>query len=208
MTAVVLSVVGATLLSLLSSELYAWLPALARRLVRYQANRLPPHISERFAEEWGADIDAIPGALSQCLFAMDLFRARRNIARADNQRRSWRRIVYDAFEGLLEEIVLVAGVPAKTTISGGSAKGRDIVIAAISSLSRVPVHYVDCSSLAADDVWTIGSISLEVYRMPLTRSAPDPPLHRPVVEVASNGRLDVVSFCRSRLEVVDSTREC
>ena len=150
----------------------------------------------------------IPGALSQCLFAMDLFRARRNIARADNQRRSWRRIVYDAFEGLLEEIVLVAGVPAKTTISGGSAKGRDIVIAAISSLSRVPVHYVDCSSLAADDVWTIGSISLEVYRMPLTRSAPDPPLHRPVVEVASNGRLDVVSFCRSRLEVVDSTREC
>jgi len=126
MTAVVLSVVGATLLSLLSSELYAWLPALARRLVRYQANRLPPHISERFAEEWGADIDAIPGALSQCLFAMDLFRARRNIARADNQRRSWRRIVYDALRGSSRRSFLSQAFRPKLRSPAAAQKGETL----------------------------------------------------------------------------------
>ena len=61
---------------------------------------------------------------------------------------------------------------------------------------------------SADPTFTPPARKCAGAEQQLDSSVPDPPLHRPVVEVASNGRLDVVSFCRSRLEVVDSTREC
>lgn len=70
---------GAILLSIIVSviaaEVWAWLPALADRLVRFHASRLPGDLRTRCEEEWAAALDSIAGHLGKLMFAADLFRA-------------------------------------------------------------------------------------------------------------------------------------
>src|SRR5437016_5244284 len=57
----------------LVSEFTDWLPWLAARLVRAAARALPPDARERYAEEWLAELDAVPGKLSKLALAVRVF---------------------------------------------------------------------------------------------------------------------------------------
>jgi hypothetical protein len=59
----------------------AWLEALSRGLIRHAAQRAPPDLSDRLAEEWQADCGVRPTALSQLGFALGCCWATRVIAR-------------------------------------------------------------------------------------------------------------------------------
>ena len=56
----VVGVLFTILVNVLASEFYEWLPALAVRMVRLAASRLP-RMSDRYCEEWTAHLDEIPG---------------------------------------------------------------------------------------------------------------------------------------------------
>lgn len=70
-----LAVVLSVLASVAAAEIWAWLPALAARLVRFHASRLPRDLALRCQEEWAAVLDSLPGNLAKLAFALDLFRA-------------------------------------------------------------------------------------------------------------------------------------
>jgi Bacterial sugar transferase len=72
-------VITGILTRLVTDEVNAWLPALAQRLVRYNAAKLPPDLEPRLLEEWQADLAQIPGNVSKFLFAFDLARGRQRI---------------------------------------------------------------------------------------------------------------------------------
>jgi hypothetical protein len=56
---------------MLVSELTDWLPWMARHIVRTAARALPPNLRDRYAEEWDAELCAIPGGnLSQLAVAL------------------------------------------------------------------------------------------------------------------------------------------
>lgn len=57
--------------SVIAAEVYMWLPALASWMVRYAASRLP-RMSDRYREEWTADLADIPGHVMKILYAVDL----------------------------------------------------------------------------------------------------------------------------------------
>lgn len=61
--------------SLLAAEVYSWFPAIAEKLLRFHASKLPTELAERFLEEWKAELANTPGNIWKFLFALDLFRA-------------------------------------------------------------------------------------------------------------------------------------
>jgi lipopolysaccharide/colanic/teichoic acid biosynthesis glycosyltransferase len=71
----VIGVVGALLLNVLASEVYSWLPRIARELIRFHVSRLPASIQERMSEEWEALLLDTPGHAAKFVVAADLFRA-------------------------------------------------------------------------------------------------------------------------------------
>jgi hypothetical protein len=74
--AVLLGVIG----SLIAAELYLWLSALATRLIRYEASRLPRQ-SDRMLEQWTADLDEFPGHFAKFSYAVSLLVKHRRIVR-------------------------------------------------------------------------------------------------------------------------------
>ena len=62
-------------LAILTDEILAWSPRLARYLVRLSAKSLPPKLDKRMEEEWLAHMEEVPGKFSRLLFAVGTFRA-------------------------------------------------------------------------------------------------------------------------------------
>jgi hypothetical protein len=77
MTAWVLGVVG----SVLAAEVYMWLPALAARMVRLAASRLPRK-ADRYCEEWTAHLNDIPGHGAKFVHAVGLLMGLPRLRRA------------------------------------------------------------------------------------------------------------------------------
>jgi len=70
-TTVLLFVLAAVMLPLLLSEFGDWCPWLASRLVRWSARRLgSPAACARYEEEWTANLNEVPGKLSQLAAAL------------------------------------------------------------------------------------------------------------------------------------------
>lgn len=68
------SVVGAVLLKLLSSEVEAWLPKLAHRVIDRATRGVPESERDRYREEWYADLEEFPGKLSKLFRAIGFYR--------------------------------------------------------------------------------------------------------------------------------------
>jgi hypothetical protein len=69
-----IALAGAVLLALFSNELFAWLPALNRRIVTAASRQLrDPEMRERFSEEWQSFVADIPGPVVGLLHALSLF---------------------------------------------------------------------------------------------------------------------------------------
>jgi hypothetical protein len=65
--------------NLLGDELSGWLPRFSVWLTKRNARGLPVEIADRMEEEWLAHLEEMPGPLSKFLFAIDLFRASRQL---------------------------------------------------------------------------------------------------------------------------------
>jgi hypothetical protein len=63
------AVVGAILINLIASELFAWGPRLSEWLMRCAVQRLVPGMQERMREEWAGHLQAIPPGLSRIVVA-------------------------------------------------------------------------------------------------------------------------------------------
>jgi hypothetical protein len=63
------AVVGAILINLIASELFAWSPRLSEWLMRCAVQRLVPGMRERMREEWAAHLQTIPPGLSRIVEA-------------------------------------------------------------------------------------------------------------------------------------------
>lgn len=78
----ILVTAATVLLGILTTKLYAWMPALARVIVGWAAGRmLDPEMRSRVGEEWSAVLDEIPGGISQLAHALSLLIRARNIER-------------------------------------------------------------------------------------------------------------------------------
>jgi lipopolysaccharide/colanic/teichoic acid biosynthesis glycosyltransferase len=65
--------VTAVLVPLLVNEFTDWLPWLAARLIDAAAHTMPSAARLRYAEEWLAELDAVPGKLSKLALAIRIF---------------------------------------------------------------------------------------------------------------------------------------
>jgi hypothetical protein len=74
----ILTVVGtlalAVLGKLLGDEVKAWRPKICDALIKRAASQLLPFQRERYIEQWGCDLEEVPGDLSKLYFAADLVR--------------------------------------------------------------------------------------------------------------------------------------
>lgn len=64
------SLLGAIILKLATTELQDWLPTIARRIIDRAVMRLPDEIRERYREEWYAHMDDCPGRVSKLWHAI------------------------------------------------------------------------------------------------------------------------------------------
>jgi hypothetical protein len=71
----------------LSDEAKAWVPWLIRRLVQHAVRKLPVDERERFAEEWPAVVNEIPGDVGKLIFAMRLLVGSRKLRSGRNARK-------------------------------------------------------------------------------------------------------------------------
>lgn len=71
----IVTVLEAFVGKLIGKEIEAWLPQAGPRLMRFAVSRLPVAEKARYAEEWAADLDAIPGDLSKFIYAVGFMRA-------------------------------------------------------------------------------------------------------------------------------------
>jgi lipopolysaccharide/colanic/teichoic acid biosynthesis glycosyltransferase len=73
MTWVLIAIVG-SLLNLALVELFDWCPWLAERVIRRAALRLPVEVRDRYADEWLAEAQALPGRrMSTLVFAAQVY---------------------------------------------------------------------------------------------------------------------------------------
>lgn len=63
-------VVTAVLVPMLVTEFTDWLPWFAVRMIGAAARSLPSAVRSRYAEEWQAELDTVPGSLSKLAFAI------------------------------------------------------------------------------------------------------------------------------------------
>jgi hypothetical protein len=71
----IMTILGAFILKLIEKEIEAWIPQAAPFLVRYAVSKLPAAEQARYAKEWSADLEAIPGELSKLAFALGFVKA-------------------------------------------------------------------------------------------------------------------------------------
>ena len=71
----IMTILGAFMVKLLEKEIEAWIPQAAPCLVHYAVRRLPATEQARYAKEWTADLEAIPGELSRLVFALGFLKA-------------------------------------------------------------------------------------------------------------------------------------
>ncbi len=107
---------GAVLVGLITDELLAWSTALSRRLIRWNAKRLPRHLSARFEEEWLAHLRDIPGRLSRVVFAAGTFAAAATMAHAHYR----------------------PGVPFRTAVA---LRGLDVFVACVLLIAVAPLMF-------------------------------------------------------------------
>ncbi|MDT0616144.1 ATP-binding protein [Streptomyces lancefieldiae] len=73
-TEAIIFLVTAVILPLLLTELGDWCPTLAKRLARWTARRLgDPLATERYSEEWTAELGHLPGKLAPMFVALGYF---------------------------------------------------------------------------------------------------------------------------------------
>ncbi len=65
--------VTAVLVPMLVNEFTDWQPWFAARLIRLAVRALPSKVRPRYAEEWLAELDAVPGNLSKLALAVRIF---------------------------------------------------------------------------------------------------------------------------------------
>lgn len=81
-----LAAVAASMLGALArSEIEAWAPALAARLIRLAVSLSPPEIADRLSEEWCAHVNEVPGFLGKIIAAVGFIRAARALPGAGGQ---------------------------------------------------------------------------------------------------------------------------
>ncbi len=78
------SLIMAVLGKFLGTEIEAWVPALAQRLLAKAVQRLPESARERYAEEWAAHLNESPGNLIKILHAIGCLRSAKAIIAASN----------------------------------------------------------------------------------------------------------------------------
>lgn len=79
----VAAAVVVAVIHLVLAEVFDWFPALARHLIRRAAHRLPAAKRDRYAEEWLAELAALPGQrVSALVFSARILVRARSTARA------------------------------------------------------------------------------------------------------------------------------
>jgi lipopolysaccharide/colanic/teichoic acid biosynthesis glycosyltransferase len=64
---------SAVLVPMLVGEFTDWVPWLAARLIKAATRTLPSSVRPRYAEEWLAELDAVPGKLAKLALAVHIF---------------------------------------------------------------------------------------------------------------------------------------
>jgi len=75
-----LGVIGAVFSKLLADEFKAWAPSLVATIIAAAVRHLPPAKRERFAEEWEAHVDGVPGEIGKIAVACGCLTAAWKIA--------------------------------------------------------------------------------------------------------------------------------
>lgn len=78
-TGFILTVIAGMLGALLRSEIEAWAPPLARRLIGLAVRMSPPEMRDRLREEWSAYVEQVPGYVGKVIAATGFVRAARAI---------------------------------------------------------------------------------------------------------------------------------
>jgi hypothetical protein len=100
----ILSVVAAALSRVLSDECKAWMPSLAKWLIRRAVAWLPEDQRERYAEEWLSHINEIPGDISKIVAAMGFIWAAKRMPAETAKKRPI--------------IIKLHGIPAPAVVDG------------------------------------------------------------------------------------------
>lgn len=79
---VVIFTLTAIVLPVVVSELTEWTPRLALRIVQRAAGALPEPHSERYGEEWAAELESVPGKISKLIIALSIFIGMRRLRRS------------------------------------------------------------------------------------------------------------------------------
>ena len=115
-----LLIIAGGIIQLMLAELFAWFPWLAARLISRAANSLPEKSRTRYADEWLAELDAVPGlGLSQLLFACRvlLHAPATRLALASGAPRLRVLAVKRSFDIVLSVLILVLMAPVLAAIA-------------------------------------------------------------------------------------------
>ena len=82
MIAIAIFVITAVVLPVAVAELTAWVPRWSHHIVERAARRLPAPHDERYAEEWAAHLDSVPGQLSKVVKALGMYAGSRDLRRS------------------------------------------------------------------------------------------------------------------------------
>jgi lipopolysaccharide/colanic/teichoic acid biosynthesis glycosyltransferase len=121
----VLAIIGAAASTQLSDEFKAWSPWVVRKVIQHAVRKLPENKRERFAEEWQAHVNEIPGDIGKLLAAFGFLSASRKLSSnlADNSIFAFSKRLFDiAFSGfaiaLFMPLFIAAAVAIKLDSSG------------------------------------------------------------------------------------------
>jgi hypothetical protein len=127
-----------------SDEAKAWLPWLVQRLTKRAITKLPVEEQERFAEEWPALVNEIPGDVGKMIFAIRLLAG----AHARTVAASARRIFCVAALMTTAIVVILAVVGAASPARAWGSEGRriDAEIAAqrLETMTGLPLRIILC----------------------------------------------------------------
>lgn len=109
MIAAVIFVVTAIVLPIVLTELTAWGPRVAVRIVHRAARQLTPPHSDRYAQEWAAELDSVPGQLSKVLKALSIFCGMRRLRQSLPTPIDHLEVATSAAQAVYDVVVVVNG---------------------------------------------------------------------------------------------------
>ncbi len=125
----VLTILEAILGKVIGEEIEAWLPQAGPRLLRYAVSKLPADERERYAEEWAADLDAIPGQVSKVIYALGFVKAAWGMRRIANRILSQQHEVIRAMYRNKGRLVAVVSCDESLTASRHERVGQLLITA-------------------------------------------------------------------------------